>query len=298
MRPIAIVGAPSSIGIKPYADGRPRALDRAPRVLRELGLVDRLGAHDLGDTVPPPYRDVVRPPAGVRNEADLVEFLGRLAERVDQAIRTGSFVVVLGGDCSIVLASLMGIRVTRRRVALAYLDAHADFATPQESRTGSAASMCLGMAVGRGDTPLARMLPDGPLVRGSDVAIIGRRDNPEQIYGEHALAEHDVLNINAARLLERGPAAAAKEALSRVDRDGLDGFWIHLDADVLDASVMHAVDTPETDGPGFAEMGELVARLAAQPRALGIELTIFDPELDPGGACGRGLADLLEGALT
>src|SRR5262245_10255323 len=57
-RPIAILGAPSSIGIRPYDQGgQPRHLDRAPGVLRELGLVNRLGADDLGDVVPPPYRD-------------------------------------------------------------------------------------------------------------------------------------------------------------------------------------------------------------------------------------------------
>ena len=32
-RPVAIVGAPSSIGIRPYDDGRARRLDLAPRAL-------------------------------------------------------------------------------------------------------------------------------------------------------------------------------------------------------------------------------------------------------------------------
>lgn len=38
-RPLNVVGAPSSIGIRPYDDGRPRRLDLAPRALRETGLV-------------------------------------------------------------------------------------------------------------------------------------------------------------------------------------------------------------------------------------------------------------------
>jgi len=37
-RSIAIVGAPTSIGIRPYDSGEPRQLDRAPGVLRDLGL--------------------------------------------------------------------------------------------------------------------------------------------------------------------------------------------------------------------------------------------------------------------
>jgi hypothetical protein len=58
---IAIVGAPSSIGIRTYDSGEPRQLDRTRGVLRELGLVQRLGADDLGDVIPPAYRDYIRP---------------------------------------------------------------------------------------------------------------------------------------------------------------------------------------------------------------------------------------------
>jgi hypothetical protein len=52
-RSIAIVGAPTSIGIRTYDSGEPRQLDRAPGVLRELGLVQRLAASDLGDVIRP-----------------------------------------------------------------------------------------------------------------------------------------------------------------------------------------------------------------------------------------------------
>jgi hypothetical protein len=60
-RTIAIVGAPTSIGIRTCHSGEPRHLDRAPGVFRELGLVQRLRASDLGDVIPPAYRDYVRP---------------------------------------------------------------------------------------------------------------------------------------------------------------------------------------------------------------------------------------------
>ena len=42
IRPIAIIGAPSSIGIRPYDDGGVRSLDRAPAVLRAQGVDARL----------------------------------------------------------------------------------------------------------------------------------------------------------------------------------------------------------------------------------------------------------------
>lgn len=56
-RTITLLGAPSNLGLKPYDDGRPRSVDRAPRVYRELGLAERLGARDLGD-VEAPFRSI------------------------------------------------------------------------------------------------------------------------------------------------------------------------------------------------------------------------------------------------
>src|ERR1700722_490395 len=155
-RNIAILGAPTSIGIRTYDSGEPRQLDRAPGVLRGLGLVQRLHASDLGDVRPPAYRDYVRPAGRARNEAEVGAYCRMLSEQVEEATRDGRFAVVLGGDCSIVLGCLLGARKSAQgSVGLVYVEAHADFGTTEEPLTGSVASMCLALAVGRGETPLA-----------------------------------------------------------------------------------------------------------------------------------------------
>jgi arginase len=297
-RLLTIVGAPTSIGIKPYDNGAPRGLDQAPATLRRLGLVTRIGAEDAGDVLPLPYRDFIRPAERPRNEAEVVSYCRALAERVASVIGAGRFPVVLGGDCSIVLGSLLGCRrLGRGRVALAYIDGHADFATPLESRTGSVASMCLGLAVGRGDTPLARLGGDGPLVQPQDVALVGRRDEHEPWYGHDALHASAVLDLPDAAVRSTSYGQIATVVLDRMGRAGVDGFWIHLDADVLDPAVMPAVDSPEPGGPDVNELADLLAPLLRHPGALGMELTIYDPMLDPDQACGRRLVGLLESLL-
>jgi len=301
-RGIAILGAPSSIGIRPYDSGETRQLDRAPGVLRELGLVQRLAASDLGDVIPPAYRDYVRPPDRARNEAEVAAYCRTLGERLEAATRDRRFAVVLGGDCSIVLGCLLGARqAAHGPVGLAYLDAHADFATPEQSRTGSVASMCLGLAVGRGDTPLARLAGKEPLVRGKDVVLIGRRDAADPWYGHAALAASPILDIPSAALSDRGVAEVAATALLTLTSPGSSqeprGFWIHLDADVINPTVMAAVDSPEPGGPTIKEVVDLLTPLVRHPRALGLELTIYDPGLDPDRACASRLVTLLENLL-
>src|SRR4051812_41172945 len=215
-RRIAVLGAASSIGIRPY-DGatEARQLDRAPDTLRSLGLVDRLAAIDLGNVTPPAYRDFERPPGGVRNEPEVADYSRALAARVAAGLADERFLVVLGGDCSIVLGSLLGAsHGGDRRGGLAYIDAHADLPTPQESETGSAASMCMAMAVGRGDSPLAR-LAGPPLVRPDDAAVIGRRDIGQDRYGDAALRASGILDLSAAFTPGKPVEVAATATLDR-----------------------------------------------------------------------------------
>ena len=109
-RPIAILGAPSSIGIRPYDDGTPRRLDLAPNALRQQRLSERIAARDLGDVLPPTYRDFVRPRGRPRNEDGVARYSRDIAARVAGAAADGAFVLLLGGDCSIVLGGLDGVR--------------------------------------------------------------------------------------------------------------------------------------------------------------------------------------------
>jgi arginase len=294
-RPIAFVGAASSIGIRPYESGEVRHLDRAPAVYRDLLVAERLGAVDLGDVVPPAYRDYVRPPGRARNEPEVAAYSAALGERVATAAEGGRFVLVLGGDCSIVLGALLGVRrAVGGDVGLVYVDGHADFATPQESQTGSVASMCLGLAVGRGDSPLARLAGPNVLVDGKDVALLGRRDAADPWYGHEALAASKILDLPDEALRARGLAAAAADALERLASPHLSGFWVHVDADVLNPIEMPAVDSPEPGGPTLDEIVDLLGPLVRHPRALGLELTIYDPALDVERTCAERLFTLFE----
>lgn len=297
-RNLVLLGAPSAIGIRPYDEGGPRRLDLAPGALREHGLGSRINARDLGDVVPSArYRDLSRPAGRCRNEEDVATYSRSLAEPIARAVNGGRFVVLLGGDCSILLGALLGLRdAGAAPVGLAYIDAHADFATLDESPSHSACSMNLALAVGRADRPLAHLAGDTALVDGSHVVHIGRRDDAEPAYGHPALAPAGVLDLHHGEIRSRGIAVIAEQALERVGSTGA-GFWIHFDVDVLDPDLMPAVDSPIPGGLDFAQAAELLTALARHPAALGLQLTIYDPTLDPGHRGAMQLVALLERAL-
>jgi arginase len=74
----------------------------------------------------------------------------------------------------------------------------------------------------------------------------------------------------------------------------VDGFWVHLDADVLDDEVMPAVDSRQPGGLSYAELIELLRVLLRSELAVGMQVTIFDPELDPTG----GIAEEFTSAIV
>jgi arginase len=104
--------------------------------------------------------------------------------------------------------------------------------------------------------------------------------------------------IELTELRRLGAQVAADEAMTRLALDHLDGFWIHLDVDVLDDAIMPAVDYRMPAGLSWSEL-EIVLRTALRSgKAVGLEVTIFNPRLDLDGHIARDLVASLAAAMT
>jgi arginase len=124
-------------------------------------------------------------------------------------------------------------------------------------------------------------------VRDEDVIVLGVRD------------EEDVRDIAESGIAyQPGSDIDLDRARKVLVRDELDGFWIHVDADVVDPSVLPAVDSPTPGGLDAAQLTDLLRGLVALPGAAGLEVTILDPDLDEDGSQAALLADILVSALT
>ena len=97
---------------------------------------------------------------------------------------------------------------------------------------------------------------------------------------------------------QKGIEQATRLALERVARPALDGFFIHLDADCLSDSVMPAVDYRIPDGFSWDELTSVLELAMASGRAVGLEVTIYNPALDHDGSAGRGLTHAIAAALA
>ncbi|MCA1533356.1 arginase family protein [Bradyrhizobium sp. NBAIM03] len=288
--PYAIIEAPSTLGLA--TDG----VERLPEQLLKLGLAERIGARRAGRLVVPSKDPVPDPETGILNAGAIAAWSPQLADAVEAVLVAGEFPLVLGGDCTILLGSMLALR-RRGRYGLLFIDGHADFFQPEAEPNGEGASMDLAFVSGYGPSLLADIEGHGLLVRPEDIVAFGYRDHQDQAeYGSQPLPEElKVLDLPAVRA--RGIEAAAREAVDYLMRAELDGFFIHLDADCLDDAIMPAVDFRVPGGLSWDELSTVLRVGLASGKAVGLEITIYNPGLDEDGSAGRGLADVLAATL-
>lgn len=293
MPDLAILHAPSPLGLKPPRPGRIPGTRHSPRALREAGLHEMLDAEFAGEVTPPPYDPELDPGLGVRNARAIASYSVRLADRIGALLDADRFPLVLGGDCSILLGGMLALR-RRGRFGLVFIDAHPDMLTPETSSTGGAAGMDLAIATGRGPEVLVDLEGRNPLVADEDAVVIGCRGGETAEASEpKRLPGSSIRAWSRDALRGRGVDEVVAGTLEHFARVGVEGFWIHLDADVLDPELMPAVDSPEPDGLNYAEVVALLRGFVRSPLAAGTEVTIFDPDLDPTGELARAFALVL-----
>jgi arginase len=236
------------------------------------------------------------PESGVLNAHAIAAWSPRLADAVEAMFDAGEFPVILGGDCTIVLGSMLACR-RRGRYGLLFIDGNADFFQPAAEPHGEGASMDLAFVTGHGPALLTDIEGRAPLVQPGDTVAFAYRDHDDQKeYGSQPLPpELKAIDLPAVR--ERGSEAAARDAVAPMTRADLGGFFIHVDADCLDDAVMPAVDFRLTGGLSLAELRTTLDIALASGKAVGLEVAIYNPRLDRDGRAGRALAEVLVDAL-
>lgn len=289
-----IIDATSILGL------RPTGVECLPEALKGAGLMRKLNAEYAGRVQPSlPYDSNRDPTTLIMNAEAIRSFSLHLAEVVSVEISKESFPIVLGGDCSIIIGVLLGLRRRAGRHGLFFIDGHSDFYQPNASTTGEVADMDLAIVTGRGPDILTNIDGLKPLVRDEDVVVFGYRDREQSSsYGSQDVMDTNMLALDFLRVRDLKINKAAHVAVSRMLKNGLDGFWIHLDADVLDDRIMPAVDYRLDGGLGFSGLSELLRVLISTRRVVGMSITIFNPLLDSDGSIARNFVSSIVAGLS
>jgi arginase len=153
----------------------------------------------------------------------------------------------------------------------------------------------LAILSGIGDPRLTRLASRAPMLDLADVVLVGVRDSDPSL---RDVASRGARLLTSSELDVLSPERAARRAVDLLTTDHLDGFWVQFDVDVIDASEMPAVDTPEHGGPTLDYMAAFLRTALSSRKVIGMSVTLYDPDRDVDGRCGRRLADLLVNAVS
>jgi arginase len=261
---ITIIGVPYDLD-QPYT-----GKGKAPDALLDRGLAQRLG--ELG------YTTVLAEMVDLPDSDDpLLTRIGRLMTKVGYEVArsraAGFFPLIVGGDCLVALGALSGL-LDPLNTAVAWIDAHGDFNTPETTISGYLGGMPLACAVGRGLSELREQCKLATPVPERNVALIGVRDLDAA--EEQQLLESSVALVRGQEL-ERDPAALdrALHGLSSLPQ-----LYLHVDIDVLDPVEAPGVDYPVAGGLRLDELTRIVQRTVGLGNIAALAITAVNPEKD------------------
>jgi arginase len=262
MRSLALIAWPYDAGLADVGMGRGASTLLADERLHQL-LRAESDAITV-ETVPPV--DPSRPEV-----ARIFELDRRLAGHVARARARGAFPLVFAGNCISALGTTAGAR-DGADLGVVWLDAHADFDTPEDNLSGFVDVMALSTLTGEGWRALRATIPGFAAVPARDVVLVGVRDL--EPYQRDRLDGSDVGvaggSVDLARL-----RALLDGLATRVGR-----VYLHVDLDVLDSSVGRANPYAAAGGPELETVLAVISETFARFTVVAAALTAWDPSVD------------------
>jgi arginase len=268
------------LGVPTNSAGESDGVALAPAALREAGLVDGLErvspVVDYGNVTLPTPNSQRDPDTHLIDPSGLSALVEAVRSSVGSILQDDRFPLVVGGDCPLLLGCLAAFGSAETR-GLLFVDGHEDAYPPERSTTGEAADMELGFALGLVDTPWWPGSVDGPpLVSLQHARVLGPRDRAA-LEAEGGVSLSGRAHFVDDRRLAADPAGSAREAVASLSPP----WWFHLDLDVLSTDALPAVDYPQAGGLDWDDL-DVVAATALAAGPIGWDVTIYNPDLDPG----------------
>ena len=288
-----MIGAPLDLGA-----GR-RGVDMGPSAIRYAGLdkqlEDKLGVRvsDAGNVISPVVETTEMGDTNARYLRQILDLCDRLSALVAEAARRGALPLVLGGDHSVALGSLVGMAKLRGAGGVVWIDAHGDLNTPATSPSGNVHGMVLAAALGLAGDSFKR---DGwplPAVEPGKLALVGVRSLDD---GERELLRTLDAKIFTMSEVDRiGVEPCMREAIAHAA--GAAFLHLSLDLDVVDPDYAPGVGTPVRGGLSYREAHLAMETVAESGLLHSMDVVEVNPILDRENATGQLAVELVASAL-
>ncbi|KAG1052358.1 hypothetical protein G6F46_002561 [Rhizopus delemar] len=256
----------SIIGV-PFNGGQPRTgVEDGPIRLVEFGLLNQVqemgwsvdyesneSIHSLRPTEDPDVLNLKQP----KYVSAVTE---HVSKQIYQSAKDGKFVLTLGGDHSIALATVSGVFSAYPDACLIWVDAHADINTPATTDSGNIHGCPVSFLAGiAGDHPDFKWVK--PLLKTNRLSYIGLRDVDD---GEKKIIrENNIQAFSMHHVDKYGIGKVVEMALDHINPNRDLPIHLSFDVDALDPTVAPSTGTPVRGGLTFRE-GHYICEAVAE----------------------------------
>jgi arginase len=290
---IALLGVPIEIG------AAQAGTLMGPDALRTAGIARLLeqlefSVEDFGNIARPAVIPDTAPPANAKFYDEVKSWIRVLSEQAYALARSGAVPIFMGGDHSLSMGSVNGVarywQEMGRPVFVLWLDAHADYNTPDTTLTGnmhgmSAAFLCgePGLDALLGNQPRASITPD-------QLDLFGIRSiDPleKKLVHDRRVAIADMRAID-----EFGVGVLIRRVIERVKaKNGV--LHLSFDVDFLDPAVAPGVGTTVPGGATYREAHLIMELLHDSGLVRSLDIVELNPFLDERGRTARVAVELV-----
>jgi arginase len=262
--PVCLIDVPFAMGDQRHdaSDGGRRLIDGGGRALFARRAIP---CRDLRIERRAPFADTASACLAVHRE---------LAAAVAAAAAAGELPIVIAGSCDAAVGVLAGL--ARERCGVVWIDAHADFNTPDSTVTGFFPGMALAIVTGHCYAAWRAQIGNAVPVPEAHVALFGVRD----------------LSPDAEReRVEQSPMLRVAWVDGQPDRDidltvatladRVEQVYLHIDLDALDPAITPGiVDAPVPQGLSLAQLDEVLDAVTGTLALGAIAVTTYTPSRD------------------
>lgn len=196
------------------------------------------------------------------------ELACKVADKVGRARTEGAFPIVLSGNCNAALGTVSACGADR--TGIVWFDAHGEATTPETTKSGFLDGMPISTLVGRAWQTLASRVPGFVPIAGERIVLFGATEVDK--------AEFDLLDhAGVKRASTPGELRFCLEELTTKVSE----VYVHLDLDVLDASVGLWNQWTKPNGIAFSTLLESVAEVPKHGKVCALGVASYDPAVDP-----------------